>query len=162
MGGCYNYSCTAAKTHVDPILSFIQLLSCLACTNFSKNTAYGNFFPCIEYVSTISLYTIGQRWTEAEMKLFHWAFSTIQWKILNRSGDGSLFSLNIKLHGRHRTSQFSYMRRIYLYFNILQIPGFSFARLIMHWHRAHLLQHIFILNFGTCKIWCCELSLRNK
>ena len=99
MGGCYNYSCTAAKTHVDPILSFIQLLSCLACTNFSKNTAYGNFFPCIEYVSTILLYTIGQRWTEAEMKLFHWAFSTIQLKILNISGDGSLFSLNIKLHG---------------------------------------------------------------
>ena len=78
MGGCYNYSCTAAKTHVDPILSFMQLLSCLTCTNFSKNTAYGNFFPCIEYVSTISLYTIGQRWTEAEMKLFHWVFSTIQ------------------------------------------------------------------------------------
>ena len=44
MGGCYNYSCTAAKTHVDPILSCIQLLSCLACTNFSKNTAYVSFF----------------------------------------------------------------------------------------------------------------------
>ena len=99
MGGCYNYSCTAAKTHVDPILSFMQLLSCLTCTNFSKNTAYGNFFPCIEYVSTILLYTIGQRWTEAELNSFHWAFSNIQWKILNIPGDGSLFSLNIKLHG---------------------------------------------------------------
>ena len=47
MGGCYNYSCTAAKTHVDPILSFIQLLSCLACTNFNKNTAYGSFFHAL-------------------------------------------------------------------------------------------------------------------
>ena len=120
MGGCYNYSCTAAKTHVDPILSFIQLLSCLACTNFSKNTAYGNFFPCIEYVSTISLYTIGQRWTEAEMKLFHWAFSTIQWKILNISGDGSLFSLNIKL--LRKTPHFS----VFLYaqnISIFQHPS---------------------------------------
>ena len=57
---------------------------------------------------------------------------------------------------------FRTLRRIYLYFNIPQIPGFSFTRMVMHWHRAHLLQHIFILNFGTCKIWYCELSLRNE